>query len=459
MASNNELKYEDSRTFRHWLRELCLRGLPRNMFSQPRAFDKILLMAQTWLSKYLYGKGYRTARRHFIALDGRDFDENPLALCMKTREFKPSQLIVHLAILRLLDAVKWIPFAWISMEPPSDVRRERHWEGIHLLSDIPQKCIRETFYSYAEIGLLERRRVANRDEFRIRRESFALAPVREYLAFWAAMSPMELAGSIVRDRCIRQSGKIGDAPFRCKFRYFHHILDAEVIEIVLEGIRGRHPIVIQMACTKDADAKPHALPKHFELKTVGKTKGHTTTVIPIKIYASVLTGRRYLMGLFSDSLDFACIRLDRIDQATPETDEKGNPIWLDENRYRDAVTRFSAIAANLWGVSYHDGAAGRVHVSFEVHDPRPNAPKVKRLAKERRCGTVTEIAPDRARFEADVHDGREMFPWIRTYVGYLSNLSFSDAELTKLFWKQLQEVREKWKNRSNQMDCSEDCPS
>ena len=53
MPSNNDLKYENSRTFRQYLRELCLRGMPRSMYKYPKAFDKVLQMAQHWLSYFI----------------------------------------------------------------------------------------------------------------------------------------------------------------------------------------------------------------------------------------------------------------------------------------------------------------------------------------------------------------------------------------------------------------------
>ena len=464
MPSNNDLKYENSRTFRHYLRELCLRGMPRSMYKSPKTFDKVLQMAQRWLSLYLYGTGYRDMTRHFFAIDGRDFDDNPLAICMKTKEFKPNYLIVHFAILNLLNTDEYIPVSKLISGKTDDQRWKRHGEGEKALlaavfspnersiddfhlpyaeMDIDRKCIRETLDAYVELGLLECRRNGNRDEYRIRKEAFSLEQVKDYLSFWAGLSPIELIGSIIKDRCIRKYGNIEESPFRYKYRYFHHILDAEVLEIVFDSIREHHPIVVQMADMTDADVRPRSLPKHFELKTLGKFRGHTTTVIPFKLYVSVRTGRRYLMGLYKDSLEPACIRVDRIEQITLETDDSGCIVCLSDDAYHEAAERFRGISAHLWGVSYRRNLTKWVHVSFEVYDTRPNAPKVKRLAKEKRCGTVTEIAPNHARFEADVYDGRELFPWIRTYIGYLSNLSFSDDSLTELFWQQVREMKGK----------------
>ena len=466
MPSKNELKYEHSRTFRHYLRELCLRGLPRTMYKSPKTFDKILKVAQDWMTFYLYRTGNRTNTRHFFAMDGRDFDDNPLAICMKTKEFKPTQLIIHLAILNLLNTETYIPVTTLLLGQNDKTRWKRHLDGeMGLVSSIfgerehtfedfhlPEKeieikhdSIRETLNCYVEFGLLDWRVNANRHEYRIHKESFALEQTKDYLSFWSGLSPIELAGSIVKDRCIRRFGMIEESPFRFKYRYLHHILDAEVIETAFNGIRGHHPIVVQMACRLNADAPPNHIPDHFELKTIEKTRGYTTTIIPFKLYISVLTGRRYLMGLFNESLDLACLRVDRIEQAaivTKNIDEKNYKVTLSEEEYLQYSERFSKIASHLWGVSYHGDTSQIVHVSFEVTDPRPYAPKVKRLAREKRCGTVTQITSNRARFDADVWDGREMFPWIRTYIGYLSNLSFSDSKLTDLFWRQIQHLRQ-----------------
>jgi hypothetical protein len=68
-------------------------------------------------------------KRNFIAIDGRDFDDNPLAICMKTKEFKPNHLIVHLAILNLLNTDEYLPVSTLISGIPDNLRWKRHGDG------------------------------------------------------------------------------------------------------------------------------------------------------------------------------------------------------------------------------------------------------------------------------------------------------------------------------------------
>ncbi|MBQ9396806.1 MAG: WYL domain-containing protein, partial [Proteobacteria bacterium] len=107
---------------------------------------------------------------------------------------------------------------------------------------------------------------------------------------------------------------------------------------------------------------------------------------------------------------------------------------LEESDYARLQQQFRSFSEHLWGVS-KSNAPQTVHVEMEILDNCPDSPVLTRLENEKRCGTVERISPNSARFSVDVYDGRELFPWLSTFIGNIMRMSFSDPSLTAA-WEQ-----------------------
>ena len=53
---------------------------------------------------------------------------------------------------------------------------------------------------------------------------------------------------------------------------------------------------------------------------------------------------------------------------------------------------------------------------------------VERLKREKRGGTVEKIDECTYKFSADVCSTKEMKPWIRSFLGYISDLKMDEAD-------------------------------
>ena len=85
---------------------------------------------------------------------------------------------------------------------------------------------------------------------------------------------------------------------------------------------------------------------------------------------------------------------------------------------------------HVWGVSIGKTLE---HVEFDVSFTEFEDYVYFRLKRELRCGKVTLIKDGLARFEADVYDSMELLPWMRTYIGRITRVSFSNIEVEKRF--------------------------
>ena len=57
----------------------------------------------------------------------------------------------------------------------------------------------------------------------------------------------------------------------------------------------------------------------------------------------------------------------------------------------------------------------------------------RRLEREKRCGAVERLDDCHWRFSAEVYDALEMLPWIRTFIGRITELRCDDAVVTERF--------------------------
>ena len=65
---------------------------------------------------------------------------------------------------------------------------------------------------------------------------------------------------------------------------------------------------------------------------------------------------------------------------------------------------------------------------------------LRRLEREKRCGTVERIDAHHYRYMADVFDTTEMIPWIRTFICRITRLNFSNRTAENQFRADVQEM-------------------
>ena len=67
---------------------------------------------------------------------------------------------------------------------------------------------------------------------------------------------------------------------------------------------------------------------------------------------------------------------------------------------------------------------------------------LRRLERERRCGTVERTGETTWRFQAEVYDPSELLPWLRTFTGRIVSLTCSDQTVVDTFRADLAQMRE-----------------
>ena len=151
-----------------------------------------------------------------------------------------------------------------------------------------------------------------------------------------------------------------------------------------------------------------------------------TEGVPLKIFTSTRTGRRYLCLYLPNKKRFTNIRMDavkavKIEEAVP-----------DYEVIREKLERNKEIA---WGVSFqNDNRLHSEHVKLTLHINEESEEYIlNRLRREGKGGVIQRIAPDTFTYETEVFDANEMLPWIRTFIGRIVSIESDCPQLKERF--------------------------
>lgn len=180
----------------------------------------------------------------------------------------------------------------------------------------------------------------------------------------------------------------------------------------------------------------------------GQTPGQVYGV-PLKILVSARTGRRYVCiyhrmqerihaaarnrrrGSAASKREpkyhFRCVRLDQIKSVTVMTsgDASGAKSAVITATTDAFAAQEEALIKNLpfvWGVSF-EGMRTRVSLTLKI-DERYEGFILNRLEREGKQGTVTRLEDNIFLYEKVVFDAKEMFPWLRTFIGRIVDIRF-----------------------------------
>lgn len=439
-AKEDDLPYTVSsyQRIRHYLKSFYISGKPRSEYIKKPAYDSILPIIDIWCPQNIfYSIGNKDEKRYFFKMDSRDLDLNPFAIFLKSKSTNSlrNDLILYFIIPQILKRDTFTPISQII----SDVQNSRLATNTSSSDidtiNIDAKRIRNVIKEMNDLGLLEFKKNKNAFLYRLADAPPNLVDIYPAIRLFSEISPLGLLGYYLIDRMnIQTDAATMPQIFTFKNRYLNHILDSQILETLFDAIHTQQAVQVYITARLDLHAQTQT-PNNFTIEKNNKDAYRTALVLPFKIYVSVMTGARYLMGIYPNSQELACIRIEHIEHAELKASENA----LDHNAL---YTRFQQLTRNIWGVSSKNQSP--THVEMTITEDLPNGYMLTRLKTECRCSSVEQLSDTSARFSADICDARELFPWMRTFVGYISDVSFSDATLQELFIAQINELSDKY---------------
>lgn len=367
-----------------------------------RSYDNERRRIESWLGEYMYFRQNTGGKNCFISVDSRKIRHNPFYKALKAKSFTANDIMLHFFLLDILQ-----PGEKFTLRQLMERLDAAYLSCFDEPAALDISTVRKKLAEYAELGLIENEKYGRELYYERSRDEVDLVAWRDAVSFFAETNQIGVVGSFIEDKFAA-----GSSVFSYKHHYLLHALESDVLLDLLAAMERRQCVRIESCSSKG--------------------KNISFRVLPLKIYVSTQSGRRYVMCWFFKAHRIIFCRLDNLERV------------LEAKDVRD-YNKFCAMAEHmerhLWGVSMNRGPADALeHVELVVRISSNEPYILQCLEREKRCGRVEKTDAEHYRFVADVHDAGEMLPWLRTFIGRIESFSCSNKVVEEKFWKDLAEV-------------------
>ena len=367
-----------------------------------RTYDNERRRIESWLWKYIHTNYTKKKKNISLVMDSRLLDTNPLYRAWKTKSFTTNDIMLHFYLPGCLDG---------SIGKTAEEITDLMLDKYGFLSDV--QLVRRKCNEYVKEGLLDRTKSKKQVIYK-KNPSFnelfnGFKPAADALCFYKMVSPLGIIGDTILDTISARN-----TIFHVKHCFFVHTLEDEILLGLLSAMHGRQYVTIH-------------------LKSSRNSRQQVITILPMRIFTSTRTGRRYLCTYNTNSKRFFCLRMDYIKKIQPGG---VSPV------YDKARKQLSDNQDKAWGVSFQNKTNLHMHsLELVLYIDTEKEPFVlKRLYREGKGGNVSQTGPNTFTYTTQVFDANEMLPWIRTFTGRIIKLETTHPGLKNLFMYDMEEM-------------------
>lgn len=383
-----------------------------------RSYDDEKRRIQSYLGDYIQESHGEDGKTVALSIDVRNVDHNPLYRAWKSASFTDKDITLHFILMDILQKGESLSLSDIISKIDED-----YLSSFEKPLSFDESTLRKKLAEYEELGLVRSIKDNNRTQYSLASnenlpdsQNFADA-----LDFASEILPLGIIGSTLLDKLPKQ-----DNFFAFKHHYITQSLDSEVMVNLFDAINKKCWVKLYSMPGRKSrtDSKSDLVTK--EIRTA------TAKALPLKIFSSSTTGRQYVAVHVLKRRKLKFYRLDNIVKV-----EVLEPC----SEFDRIMDRFKEQEQYLWGVSFGKDIEQLYTVSFTVKFREDEEHIYQRLVREKRNGTVERQSPTSAKYSVQVYAPQELFPWIRTFICRITELSFGDEELEKLFWDDVRKMR------------------
>ncbi len=401
MSEFNELIKSFAKS-REYVRDFFVYGFKtRDEFAgwSSRTYDNERRRLESWLSGYVRQEHTGKGKNIYLSIDSNLLDTNPLYRVWKTKSFTDNDIMLHFYILDFL------------IQSPEKTAEEIT-DGILTRYGVvfDSQMVRRKCNQYAKEGILHKKRNGREILYCLAppaKELFAAHPgLRNAVKLYQLSSPLGIIGNTIMD-----TASFHNDLFRIKHNFFVHTLEDEILLPLLDAIHTQRSVALTIKSTKS-------------------DRLLTTEGVPLKIFISTRTGRRYLCLYLPKTKRFTNIRMDAVKKVS---------VTEPFPEYKSIADKLEKNKASAWGVSFqNDNHQHSEHVRLTLHiNELSESHIIKRLNREGKGGTIKRVAPDTFTYEITVFDANEMLPWIRTFTGRILSIDSDCPQLASRFQRDL----------------------
>lgn len=374
---------------RDYMRQFFLYGFKvRREFGEKsgRTYDNERRRIENYLADYVRYDYTSKGKQVSLRLDSKHIFTNPLYASWKSKSFTDRDLLLHFFLLDLL----------------SDGKRRTVPELCDEISlfygeTLEPQTVRLKCKEYERLGILFAKKEGRTLSYRLTKplsteKSSFYDTLLDAVKFCSEAMPFGVIGSTILDR-----ESLTNDLFCWKHYFMAHTLEDEVLLTILTAMR-QHRFL------------------SFENHSSRSGKQIRLTGLPLRIFVSVQTGRRYLCLYSTHRNRFNSLRLDCIFK--PELLE----ICPQYDLYREKLQRNLPLC---WGVSFGGKERSEI-LQMKLHISQEEYYVLNRIRREGRGGKIQQIDGDTWLYTGTFFDTNEMLPWIKSFTGRILELQCSN---------------------------------
>ena len=352
-----------------------------------RSYDDERRRIESWLGEYMRFTQTADGKNVFLSIDSRVIGQNPFHKAWKAKSFTDKDITLHFILFDILCSPDVKMTSAELMEA-----MEEYLEIFDEPMNFDESTVRKKLKEYVGEGII-RTEKQGRNVLYSRAESVEIEPLTDAIAFFTEAAPCGVVGSFLQDKQRKEQ-----TLFQFKHHYMTQAVDSDVMAVLFDAMQQKRRVSLEYHGKRSAE------PMHLH-------------VVPLRIFISVQNGRQNLLAYHDAAGGMQSYRLDNISNVKlEEVDERFDAL-------RDDL---EAMERHMWGVNSRRGLTLTEHVEFEIYAAPWERHIVQRLEREKRCGRVEQIDEQHYRFVAEVFDSLEMLPWIRTFIGRITKMNFSN---------------------------------
>lgn len=366
-----------------------------------RSYDNERRRIESWLGEHMQFRKDGNDKYSFLAMDSRAISHNPLYNAFKAKSFTENDINLHFYLLDILAEGEEKSFREIL-----DSITDDYLSLFENASELDESTVRKKLKEYEKLGLIKNRKSGRELLYSRVDDKVDLESWKEAASFFSEEDPLGVVGSFILDKYPSVSDD-----FTFKHHYILHALESEILETLFEAMREHRSTELSIYIPRKDNIRTH-------------------TILPLKIYCSTQSGRRYVLGYQYSFRKMVFFRLDNI--------KKVKLLEVDE-RYDEHFANAEKFKHNVWGVATNSRRSlDHIEMTIFVDDNEEYI--INRLDREKRYGRLDAIDSHHYRFVADVYDAMEMMPWIRTFTGRITKLECTNRAVVDTFYADFAEM-------------------
>lgn len=360
-----------------------------------RSYDDERRRIESWLGDYMQFSISDDKKNTFLSIDSRSIAHNPLFKAWKAKSFTDGDITLHFIIFDIL----YEPGIKKSLKELIDIIDCEYLSFFENPVTFDESTLRKKLKEYKNEGIIIAEK-HGREIIYSRADDTVINSLKDAIDYFSEISPCGVIGSFLLDKFDSM-----DSLFLFKHHYITQTMDSDVLAELFLAMNHKQSVTLDII---GRDGK----------------KDKTVAVIPLKIYISVQNGRQYLLAYSELKNKIYSYRLDYTRNVKP---------CEICNQFDELRDKFRNIEQFMWGVNCKWNMTNTEHVEFTVYVGDNEKHIIRRLEREKRCGSINKIDDNHYQFIADVYDTNEMVPWIRTFICRITQLAFSNKAIEAQF--------------------------